>query len=273
MTGNAFIQCTPYQAPIEVQPCSPSPCGPNSQCRESNQQAICSCLSGYIGAPPSCRPECSISSDCAQNLACINQKCRDPCPGSCATNAICQVISHNPVCSCPPRYTGDPFTYCKLYTPPPAQPQYEAPVDPCNPSPCGYNARCDNVGDSARCSCLPQYIGTAPNCRPECTTNSDCDLTLACANMKCVPPCQNACGVNAMCHVSNHVPNCACNEGFTGDPFNYCYQPPRKIIFCVNACFSTRNAKLNNFLLISGWHFNSVKLNFFSFSSTQRRTT
>lgn len=95
-----------------LRPCEPSPCGPNSICRELNGQAICSCVQGYIGNPPSCRPECIQSADCSPSLACINRKCQDPCPGSCASNAICQVKNHNPICFCPPRYTGSPFTHC-----------------------------------------------------------------------------------------------------------------------------------------------------------------
>jgi hypothetical protein len=99
-------------APVVTQPCQPSPCGPNSQCREINDQAVCSCVPGFIGSPPSCRPECITSSECGQNEACVNQKCRDPCPGTCGVGAKCNVINHNPICSCPPRYTGDPFSRC-----------------------------------------------------------------------------------------------------------------------------------------------------------------
>jgi hypothetical protein len=101
-------------APKPQNPCNPSPCGPNSQCREINGQAVCSCLTGYVGSPPTCRPECVSSSDCALNRACINQKCVDPCPGTCGINGLCQVVNHNPICTCPPRYTGDPFTQCKI---------------------------------------------------------------------------------------------------------------------------------------------------------------
>lgn len=75
-------------------------------------QAVCSCISGFVGAPPTCRPECVISSDCPKNEACTNQKCRDPCPGSCGRNTICNVINHNPVCVCRPGMTGDPFINC-----------------------------------------------------------------------------------------------------------------------------------------------------------------
>lgn len=68
---------------VVQRPCHPSPCGPNSQCREINGQGVCSCIQGYIGSPPSCRPECVINSECPSNEACINQKCGDPCPGAC----------------------------------------------------------------------------------------------------------------------------------------------------------------------------------------------
>lgn len=92
--------------------CNPSPCGPNSQCRVINNQAVCSCLPIFIGSPPACRPECVTSSDCSLVLACVNQKCQDPCPGSCGQNSNCRVIKHNPICSCKNGYTGDPFTVC-----------------------------------------------------------------------------------------------------------------------------------------------------------------
>lgn len=78
---------------------------------------MCSCQREFIGSPPNCRPECIVSSDCAQNLACQNQKCIDPCPGTCGAEARCQVINHYAACSCPNGYTGDPFNKClKLET-------------------------------------------------------------------------------------------------------------------------------------------------------------
>lgn len=93
-------------------PCLPSPCGPNSECRDISGNPSCSCLANYIGVPPNCRPECSISSDCPSNLACIREKCLDPCPGSCGIGAQCSVINHIPICTCVEGFTGDPFTRC-----------------------------------------------------------------------------------------------------------------------------------------------------------------
>lgn len=109
-----IIKLNIFVAPIKKEPCNPSPCGPNSRCQDINGQAVCSCVPGFIGAPPSCRPECIISPDCPLTLACLNQKCQDPCPGTCGLHSRCSVINHNPICSCPDRYTGDPFVRCTM---------------------------------------------------------------------------------------------------------------------------------------------------------------
>lgn len=98
--------------PIQTNPCSVTHCGPNSQCREINNIAVCSCLPEYTGSPPACRPECVSSSECPSNKACINQKCTDPCPASCGRNSNCRVINHSPHCTCVPGYTGDAFSVC-----------------------------------------------------------------------------------------------------------------------------------------------------------------
>lgn len=42
----------------------------------------------------------------------INQRCVDPCPGSCGLNTECTVINHTPSCRCDIHYTGDPFQGC-----------------------------------------------------------------------------------------------------------------------------------------------------------------
>ena len=97
---------------VPADPCNPTPCGPNSQCRVVNQQAVCSCLPNYLGSPPDCRPECTVSSECSLSRACVNQKCVNPCPGLCGNNADCKVLNHSPICACKVQFTGDPFTIC-----------------------------------------------------------------------------------------------------------------------------------------------------------------
>lgn len=93
-------------------PCIPSPCGQYSICNVQHSRPVCSCLPNYLGRPPNCRPECVVNSDCAMNLACVNERCKDPCPGSCGPNAECRVASHAPYCQCLNGYSGDPFIGC-----------------------------------------------------------------------------------------------------------------------------------------------------------------
>lgn len=114
---SASTQATPSN------PCVPSPCGPNSQCREVNGQAACSCLPNYVGRAPNCRPECTYNGECSNVLACKNLKCVDPCPGSCGFSAICRVVNHNAVCSCQQGYVGDPAVGCRP-APPTSKPCY-----------------------------------------------------------------------------------------------------------------------------------------------------
>lgn len=106
--------------PELTSPCIPSPCGANAVCREQNGAGSCTCLPEYFGNPyESCRPECVVNTDCPSNKGCVRNKCVDVCPGVCGLNAECQVVSHVPLCTCWPSYTGDPFRVC---SPIPTQP-------------------------------------------------------------------------------------------------------------------------------------------------------
>lgn len=201
-----------------------------------NQQAVCSCLPQYVGSPPNCRPECTISSECSPDKSCVNQKCVDPCPGTCGLNAQCLVINHSPICSCKVTFTGDPFSRC--YPIPPPIASFELiPINPCLPSPCGPNSECREISGTPSCSCQVGYIGSPPNCRPECLISADCQSSLACIHEKCRNPCEGACGIEVVCKVVNHVPVCTCPEGYTGDPFSRCYpKPPRVEVVERNPC-------------------------------------
>lgn len=205
------------QTPIN--PCQPSPCGPNAQCKEIGGAPSCSCLPEFIGQPPFCKPECINNNECSNRLACINSKCKDPCIGACGLNAECHVISHAPICTCNHGYTGDPFIQCTV-EPKPFPMDH---INPCVPSPCGSNAICNERNGAGSCTCLPDYFGNPyEGCRPECILNSDCASNLACIRSKCQDPCPGACGQNAKCQAVNHLPLCTCYSGYTGDPFRYC---------------------------------------------------
>lgn len=133
--------------------------------------------------------------------------------------------------------------------------------NPCIPSPCGPYSVCRAIGDTPACSCLPNYVGRAPNCRPECTISAECPANLACLNERCKDPCPGSCGLSASCHVVNHSPACSCLNGYTGDPFSGCHPVPSKIDtiafngnvltwFTINTIFEK---KLNCLIIFNGF--------------------
>lgn len=96
------------------QGCIGSPCGINANCHEALGRPVCSCPIGYSGNPlVHCRRSgCLDHTECASHQTCRNGNCVDPCVNTCGVNANCEVRNHVPVCSCPSKYRGDPFTHC-----------------------------------------------------------------------------------------------------------------------------------------------------------------
>lgn len=99
----------------------------------------------------------------------------------------------------------------------------EIPRNPCNPSPCGSNSICRELNGAGSCTCLTDYFGDPyVGCRPECLVNDECPFDKACLGKKCLDPCPGSCGINAGCQVINHIPECSCLPGFTGDALQFC---------------------------------------------------
>lgn len=96
-----------------IAPCDPNPCGSNAECIEKNGVGSCICKDNYFGDPyESCRPECVLNADCPSHLACVNNKCKDVCLGSCGQNTECRAQNHKANCICFPGYTGNPYSSC-----------------------------------------------------------------------------------------------------------------------------------------------------------------
>lgn len=93
---------------------------------------------------------------------------------------------------------------------------------------CGINAVCQAQNHQRICSCPADTKGNPKeSCiKIECSDNYDCDSRKSCLENHCVDLCSfsNACGQNALCNVVNHVRNCACMPGFTGNPILGCTQ-------------------------------------------------
>ncbi|KAF0298054.1 Neurogenic locus notch 3 [Amphibalanus amphitrite] len=239
--GNPYMACQlqpgksvqQLMTPAEpVDPCRPSPCGANAQCNVVGDRAACSCLPGFIDRPPNCRPECVVHQDCRADQACIGQKCRDPCPGSCGVGADCLVRNHNPICSCPSGYTGDPFTQC---TPRPqtalvCRTRCSAAATASGsllPGRVRLQRTLHGKDGIAICKCLTGYFGNPyVQCKPECVSHAECPRNKGCENQKCIDPCEGICAPSALCRVHDHVAMCYCPEGYQGDPFTACTPRP-----------------------------------------------
>lgn len=96
--------------------------------------------------------------------------------------------------------------------------------DPCAPGPCGANTQCRVTDGFPVCACLPGLVGNPYlGCRPECLRDTDCSLDRSCVAQRCVDPCPGTCGRRASCMVVMHRPQCACKEGYSGDPYSACF--------------------------------------------------
>ena len=60
------------------------------------------------------QPECLVDPDCPSRLACINEKCENPCfTLSCGIRADCKVKNHRAICVCRPGLIGNPHEICE----------------------------------------------------------------------------------------------------------------------------------------------------------------
>ena len=254
LTGNPFSYCTDVRQPPPppepiVDPCNPSPCGINAQCtsRPGSRHATCSCPPHLQYGSPyvECKPECVLNSDCPSHLACVSQRCTDPCPGACGANALCRAVNHFAQCYCPPGMEGDARIRCRervIVQPPKPRPECEVDQecpndkqcirnkcqDACLNTICAPNADCKGVNHRAVCSCREGETGNPyTRCYPiGCRSDSECQYDQACINKDCVNPClYDKCGVNAECRPSAHKAQCYCPERFYGNPRIRCERP------------------------------------------------
>ena len=80
------------------------------QSRYNLSSMLCMTLT-IVTAP---RPECTSDPECPSHLACIQEKCQDPCFSTvCGLNAECRASNHRALCVCRTGFVGDPYTVCE----------------------------------------------------------------------------------------------------------------------------------------------------------------
>lgn len=230
-----------------VNPCLyDNECSPRAECLAQNHMAVCKCPHGLIGNPyidckPEIKHECIYDTDCSSTLACIDNKCKDPCTEltPCNLPSKCQVIPSAPVrtmiCICPDGYISSGSGTCK--------PIENIRVigcisdsdcasekscinsicrDPCN---CGQNSVCRIKEHKPICTCEQGYDGNPEiGCvKVGCSSDDECSGHQYCANKQCTPVCKSGvCGTKAECYGINHRSICECPPGLSGDPHIGC---------------------------------------------------
>lgn len=269
LEGNPFERCarvechSDFDCPSDracidnhcINPCAINfnpPCAQNAICYVRNHIASCKCPDDLPEGNPLSycekrpiqqdQPECVVDYDCPSKMACIRNKCVNPCTEliPCSPTAKCSVLDSSPVrtmvCECPDNWVPDQNGECRrivLPTPPGCQQDSECPDnESCinrqcrNPCDCGIHAICKVQNHRATCSCEEGYEGNPTSaCRTVgCRIDSECDSGKACINGNCVNPCiiNDPCGLNAECYAVGSKPQCRCLSGYRGNPWDRC---------------------------------------------------
>ena len=150
-------------------------------------------------------PECRVDADCFSGLACIRDRCQNPCQLSnpCRAGQKCVVEDTLPLrtmaCICPDGfYIGDSGECIQgmdeLWLP-----KY-----------IWKNAKKNNV-----------FTVTAVS---QCRIHPDCRTTEQCHTGTCLDACRvEQCGTNAICTSRDHSIICTCPPNYTGDARIACY--------------------------------------------------
>ncbi|CAH1986493.1 unnamed protein product [Acanthoscelides obtectus] len=203
---------------MDIDECEANPCHPTAICKNQPGSYTCICEEGNVGDPftdPGCAApgQCRRDTQCADNLACKQGKCQNPCETSpCGAHAVCTVTKHKPSCSCPPGHLGDPQDktlgcfkvecledidcpsnkFCDVGT--------NRCLNPCDAVNCGKGT-CSIEDHHAICSCFTGYAFKNNKCVDinECLESSPCHSTATCIN-------------------TDGGFTCSCTDGLVGDP-------------------------------------------------------
>jgi len=152
----------------EVSPCSPNPCGKNSQCFEYDSELgpHCECNEGFFGWPPNCSEGCKSDNDCKKTEICNDKsKCEEFCePSRCGKNSVCRVDKKSRTinCSCKEGYIPQENVGCRLKASSEDELSIKSLDDNCSGK-CGSRASCHMFKGKFECSCSLETINDHKN--------------------------------------------------------------------------------------------------------------
>lgn len=203
-----------------VPACNSIRCGPEALCVSNNHIAQCKCPPGpYAGDPndltKGCKQvPCVYNDDCPDTQFCnrLEHKCYDACDANtCGDNAVCIAENHKTNCQCPFGFRPNPIADVECTA-----------IETCNANVCHPTAICEAKNSGPVCKCPPNFIGDpySAGCRMQiegdCPRGDiDCPVDSVCHQGKCINPCLEACGTNALCKVIDRKPVCSCPERFS----------------------------------------------------------
>lgn len=220
------------------------------KCRIDQHKVTCECLSGYELV----NNICEDINECSKNPCPINTKCKNNM-GSYACECRNGTIKDENSGTC--RLPG--LCYSDKDCSDTATCHDKQCVNPCDKiMPCGLDANCVVAGHNPICECPPgsqgdPYVKCA---KLECIKDNDCLIDEACVNYKCKNSCDipRACGKNALCAARNHIGQCSCVPGYTGDPVLGCVP----IQYCTDDSRCSTGTKCVDNLCVGKCNFNII---------------
>lgn len=166
-------------------------CGRNAQCKVQLHRAQCICPQGMQGNPLiSCISVlCQYNEDCADHESCdrLNRVCRPVCDdNTCAQKATCIGKAHQPICTCLPGLTGNPYFECRRSEPGVSKVECRSDSECQNDFTC-VNMKCQNP-------CLQRDV---------CKHNQECRVlnTLPLKTIMCQCPKDTIADENGFCKI------------------------------------------------------------------------
>lgn len=213
----------------DIDECTEEPCHPTARCENLPGSYRCICPEGTVGdglTQQGCiKPkECYKDDDCANNLACINDKCTEPCTNTtCGPNALCNAENHQASCYCPPGHLGDPSEHTvgcfkvecivneDCVSDKACDDETNRCMKPCDLISCGKGS-CSVANHQALCTCYEGYQ----------LVNNNCEDINECLSQ----PCHST----AFCENQPGTFQCQCPEGLIGDPINVGCRDPNECL-------------------------------------------